>query len=343
MYLMNPLYLLAGLLPLGLCAYFVFKKRSTRDRLILPFSAMSIDRRTTRSAKRIHRGLFLATLVALGLFALTIARPAKRHLWAEKWAEGIDIVITLDVSESMDATDFKPNRITVAKAVIDDFIRKRETDRIGLVIFGGEAVTKCPLTRDYDFLKRQLDEVQLRELKQGTAIGMALTNAVGRLRGSTAKSKVVVLITDGDSNVGAINPVTASNLAKEEGIKIYAIGIGKNSRVLVPIYAYDVLGNRTHLLTHVPSYLNPELLDEISGLTGGKSYMAHDEGSLSAILSEIDQLEKSKVKVTPKSRTDELYFWIAFAGTLIIFVVYLLQELRYWRASPRYAAAISKS
>ncbi|MCB0418250.1 MAG: VWA domain-containing protein [Bdellovibrionaceae bacterium] len=342
MYLITPFALLLLLLPIGLAVFFLFKRRSTSGKLILPFSSLTIRRHTTRNAKYVHRALFGATVLALLLIVVSIARPAKRHLWAEKWAEGIDIVLTLDVSESMDATDFKPNRIVVAKQVIRDFIEKRDTDRIGLVTFGGEAVTKCPLTRDYDFLKKQLEEVELRELKQGTAIGMALTNAVGRLRGSTAKSKVIVLITDGDSNVGAINPITASNLAKEEGIRIYAIGIGKNSRVLVPIYAYDIMGKRTHLLTHIPSYLNPDLLKEIAGLTGAKSYMAKDEGSLAAILSEIDQLEKSKVKVTPKSRTEELYFWIALAATVLMFVTYLLQELRYWRASPRYAASISK-
>ncbi|MEZ4749952.1 MAG: VWA domain-containing protein [Bdellovibrionota bacterium] len=342
MYLITPFALLLLTVPIGLALYFAFKKRSTTGKLILPFSSLAIQRRTTRHAKYVHRALFGATVLALLLLVFSIARPAKRHLWAEKWAEGIDIVLTLDVSESMDATDFKPNRIVVAKQVIRDFIEKRDTDRIGLVTFGGEAVTKCPLTRDYDFLKQQLEEVELRELKQGTAIGMALTNAVGRLRGSKAKSKVIVLITDGDSNVGAINPITASNLAKEEGIRIYAIGIGKNSRVLVPIYAYDIMGNRTHLLTHIPSYLNPELLEEIAGLTGAKSYMAKDEGSLASILSEIDQLEKSKVKVTPKSRTEELYFWIALIATALLFVVYLLQELRYWRASPRYATSISK-
>ncbi|MBI1861133.1 MAG: VWA domain-containing protein, partial [Deltaproteobacteria bacterium] len=154
-------------------------------------------------------------------------------------------------------SDYKPSRIDVAKTVLKDFIRRRKFDRIGIVMFGGDAVTKSPLTRDYDFLATQIDDVRFRELKQGTAIGMGLLGGVSRLRNSQAKTKVIILMTDGDSNVGTVNPITASSLARQENIKIYTIGIGQKDRVIIPIYAYDSLGRRGQLIANVPPYLNP--------------------------------------------------------------------------------------
>ena len=215
-------------------------------------------RRESRRTKRIFRALFAFTLLSLIVLAFVAARPTWVKSWAKKSSEGIDIVLALDVSESMDADDLPPSRILVAKQVIRDFIRRRTEDRIGLVLFGGEAVTKCPLTRDFDFLLSQVDDVKLRELKQGTAIGNGLASSIARLRHSDAKNRVIILLTDGDSNVGAINPITAANLARQEGIKIYTIGIGKADRVVVPIYAYDIFGKRNQLIAQVPSYLNPE-------------------------------------------------------------------------------------
>jgi Ca-activated chloride channel family protein len=250
----------------------------------------------------------------------------------KKWSEGIDILLVLDVSESMEATDFAPDRITVAKAVVRDFIRKRTEDRIGLVVFGGEAMTKCPLTRDYDFLLAQVEDIRLRELKQGTAIGMALANGVGRLRGSKAKTRIIVLLTDGDSNVGAINPVTAATLARQEGIKIYTIGIGKQNRVVVPIYSYDSLGRRGQLIAQVPSYLNPELLKEIARITGGKAYMARDPGSLARILQEIDGLEKTKVQTQISEKKEDAFMGIALIALSLLVALFTLQETHYRKA-----------
>ncbi len=339
MHLMAPYWLALFLLPLGAALVFLLKKKKGAQKRQLPFSVNSAEiRKLVRRTRFSYRLQFALTLVAFGLLAFAIARPATYQKWTHKWSEGIDIVITFDVSESMDATDFKPNRMTVAKELIRDFIKRRSSDRIGLVIFGGEAVTKVPLTQDYDFLLRQLADVQMRELKQGTAIGMALANAVGRLQTSTSKTKVVILITDGDSNVGAINPVTAATMAVQDKIKIYSIGIGKNSRVLVPIYAYDAFGNKTHLLTQVPSYLNPELLQDISRRTGGKAYMATSPTSLEQILQEIDDLEKTKVKISPRRRTDEWYAGFAALAFTLLFAGLLLQEGRYWKARPRHAA-----
>jgi Ca-activated chloride channel family protein len=272
--------------------------------------------------------------------ALVAARPIQRQTWTEKTTEGIDIVLTLDVSDSMVADDFHPMRITVAKSMISDFIRRRKYDRIGLNVFGGEAVNKSPLTRDHDFLLSQVEAIRLRELKQGTAIGMGLSNAILRLKNSTAKTKVIVLLTDGDSNVGAINPITASYLARQEGIKIYPIGMGQKNRVVIPIYQYDEDGKKGPLTAKIPSYINPALLKEIARITGGKAYMARDSGMLSRILQEIDTLEKTKIKMLPREKQEEKFWIPALCFTSLLFVVFLLLETRFRPGGRRHVAPV---
>lgn len=327
-----PQNLWFALLPLGLTLYFLLRRRKSDRPQLLLMSGPSILKKESRRAKWRLRALFALLVFASLCLVLAAARPVKVTSWTRKTSEGIDISIVLDVSESMDADDFPPSRIIVAKSLIKDFIRKRQNDRIGLVIFGGEAVTKCPLTRDHDFLISQVDDVRLRELKQGTAIGMGLANGISRLRRSESKTKIVLLLTDGDSNVGSINPVTASLLARQEGIKIYSVGIGKSDRVVVPIYSYDAYGRRGQLLAEVPSYINPALLKEIARNTGGNAYMARDNGMLYRILQEIDKLEKTKVKMQPMQRRDELFYIPAWLGTFSLFFAFLLLETRFRQA-----------
>jgi Ca-activated chloride channel homolog len=340
-YLANPLNAFLAALPLAAALYFLFRRRTAKmPQLIALAAPPELWKKRSRRVKWIFRGIFLATLISLGGFAFVSARPTQVTSWVEKWSEGIDIMLVVDLSESMEATDFEPSRMVAARAVIRDFIRRRSEDRIGLVAFGGEAVTKCPLTRDYDFLLTSVEEMRSGELKQGTAIGMGLANAVGRLRHSKAKTRIVILLTDGDSNVGAVNPITAATLARQDGIKIYTIGIGKSDRVLVPIYSHDPFGRKRQLVAQVPSYLNPELLKEISRLTGGKAFLARDPGMLNRILREIDSLEKTKVKGIPRERKDEVFFWPALAATLLMLAIYLLQETRFRKARLRHAAAL---
>lgn len=330
MALSNPLALLLILVPVGAVLYFLLRRRSPSR--TLPFSGLSeLLAREIRKTRWIFRALCAFFVVGLALLSYAIARPYLSRPLVKKTGEGIDIVIVQDVSESMDADDFEPNRMTVARAVIRDFIRKRTEDRIGLVAFSGDAVTKCPLTRDYDFLLAQVDELKMRELKQGTAIGMGLANGIARLRGSEARTKVIILLTDGDSNVGTINPITAAHLAKQDSIKIYTIGIGKANRVVVPIYAYDIFGKRTQLIAQVPSYLNPDLLKEIARITGGKAYMARDSGMLSRMLQEINQLEKTKVKIQRTEERDEKFLIPTLLGLFLLMTVSLLQETRFRR------------
>jgi len=324
---------LGALAPLvGTALYFIFRKRSSKNPLLFrmpgPWQEL---RRAMRRTTWAYRLLFLAQVLALALIIVVIARPVRTKVLTKKSTEGVDIALVLDVSESMDAEDLEPTRILAAKHVIRQFISQRPNDRIGLVVFGGESVMKSPLTRDFDFLLRQVEEVKLRELKQGTAIGLGITNGIARLRKSQSKNKVLILLTDGDSNVGSVNPMTAAKLAASDGIKIYTIGIGKQDRVVVPIYAFDSNGRKTHLIAQVPSYLNPKLLKEISDTTGGKSYMARDSGMLSRILQEIDSLEKTKVTITATTELEELFFYPAAIGLLLLAISYLLLETRYQR------------
>lgn len=323
-----PLALALAFIPIGATLYFFFSRSKKRTGSYLLSGPDDLLRQESLRLRRRFRWLYAALFVGIILVVIVIARPFEPRTRIEREGEGIDITIVLDVSESMDADDFEPSRIVVAKEVIRDFIKRRSQDRIGLVIFSGDAVTKAPLTRDYDFLLTQVEDIRLREMKQGTAIGMGLATGISRLRSSQSKTKIMVLLTDGDSNVGAINPITASKLARQEGIKIYTIGIGKSNRVVVPIYSYDLFGRRTQLIAQVPSYLNPELLKEIARTTGGKAYMARDPGMLSRMLLEIDSLERSKVKMIRHEERIELFFWPAAAALILLLAAYLLMDTR---------------
>jgi Ca-activated chloride channel homolog len=322
----NPEAFYWALVPSVIAAYFLLGKRKSKT--LTAFSKAAVEKQSKKT-KQVFRALFVLFTLGLMLLTLAAARPVLRLSWTEKSSEGIDLVFTLDVSESMDADDFRPSRIRVAKDMVSDFIRKRESDRIAFNVFAGESVTKSPLTRDHEFVLNQVEGIELRELKQGTAIGMGLMNAILRLKGSESKTKIIVLLTDGDSNVGSINPISAALLAKQEGIKIYTIGMGQKNRVIIPIYQYDDQGRKGPLMARIPSYLNPALLREVAAITGGQSYMARDSGMLNRILQEIDSLERTRIRMLPKQKQEEKFFWPAALALLLLFVTSLLLETRY--------------
>jgi Ca-activated chloride channel homolog len=317
------------ILPAGTAVFFLLKRR--KERGLIRFSSPDLSQRHSRRTKVIFRGLFALTLLAFFAMIFAISRPVRLKTQVKRWSEGIDMVIVFDVSESMDADDLVPTRFIAAKNVVREFISHRTEDRIGLVVFGGEAVMKSPLTHDHDFLLSQVDEIKMRELKQGTAIGSGLANGISRLRKSESKNKVVVLLTDGDSNVGSVNPMTAAHLARQEGIRVYPVGIGRSDRVIIPIYAYDAQGRKTQPIAKVPSYLNPELLRRIARITNGKAYMARDTGMLNQILQDISSLEKTKIVFSPLSEKEELFLWPAMLATLLFALLFLFQETRYQR------------
>lgn len=331
MQLTTPEYLLLNFIPVLLFFLYRFTRKTPSPSLY--WLGYPLPPQVKANGLPFKFLFFLGTL-SFFLFTVALAGPFLLKVQSQSKSEGIDLILLLDVSESMEADDFAPRRIDVAKKVIRSFIQRRKSDRIGLIIFSGDTLVKTPLSLDYEFLIQQLESVETGHMKQGTAIGMGLLSAVNRLKKTTRKNKVIVLLTDGDSNVGAVNPITASLMAAQEKIKIYPIGIGQKDRVIVPIYAKDFSGRKQIKLGEVPSYLNPQLLKNIALITGGKAYMARDPNSLNQMLIEIDALEKSKALTLRFFKKQEV-FWIPLSLGLLLFIfLYVLLETRYRRVLP---------
>jgi Ca-activated chloride channel family protein len=268
------------------------------------------------------RGLLRAWLplllrsLALFCIAIALARPQKTLSEQEIKADGIDIMLSMDISSSMLARDFSPDRLTASKSVAKDFVLRREFDRIGLVVFSGEAFTQCPLTIDHEILNHFLDNLRCGFLEDGTAIGMGLATAVNRIKDSKAKSKVIILLTDGVNNSGYVQPNVAAELAKTFGIKVYTIGIGSIGRAFAPI---GRRGDGDYIFSYVPVEIDEALLLQIAQQTGGRYFRAKDEKSLQKIYAEIDRLEKTEMDVTSIQRDIDLFpTWLAFAFCFLL-------------------------
>ena len=265
-------------------------------------------------------------LVGLRLFALAalvvaVARPQSVATAERVSSSGIDIVLALDTSGSMRAEDFQPdNRLTVAKRVIHDFIDQRKSDRIGLVVFAGTSFTQCPLTLDYPMLEALLAQVDFGILEDGTAIGTAIANGVNRLADSKAKSRILILLTDGENNAGPIDPITAANLAATRGVRVYTIGVGKEGMVRMPIQTpFGVRYQR------VESHIDEAVLKQIAKTTGGRYFRADAADSLREIFATIDKLEKSEVAVKQYHRYGELFPWPVAMALAVLLIETLLR------------------
>lgn len=269
----------------------------------------------------------LLAAAALIPLAVSLARPQEVLSRRLEHAEGVDLVVALDVSGSMAALDFRPtDRLGVAKEVIGRFIGRRTNDRIGLVVFAGAAVTLCPLTLDHDVVQHLLDQVELDTLPDGTAIGLGLGTAVNRLRSSEADSKVIVLVTDGSSNAGQLDPMTAAQLASEEGITVHTVLVGRGGEVPIPIRERDPRTGRTRQrVMQVEVEINPELLAEISRQSGGSSFRARDPEALEAVFGEIDALEKTEFTSTKLVRYREMFEPWALATLALLMAGALLE------------------
>jgi Ca-activated chloride channel family protein len=272
---------------------------------------------------RLYAALNPLFYVSLGLIIISIARPQKEHVEETVKGEGIDIFLVMDVSSSMLARDFNPDRLSVSKRVAVDFVSRRNYDRIGLAVFAGESYTQCPLTHDHEVLSEYLRNLQCGQLEDGTAIGMGLAAAVNRLKDSEAVSKVVVLLTDGVNNAGYIRPATAADVAKEFGIKVYTIGVGSYGQAMSPVRR-RADGEYLFGLTNVE--IDEELLTMISEQTGGKYYRAISEESLQRIYDEIDQLEKTMVEITAFKRVEEMYYIPLAAGLVLFGLLFLMRS-----------------
>jgi len=276
---------------------------------------------SVRSWKNLFRhALFVLRLLVIASIILALARPQIRNDEQIVNGEGIDIMLCLDISGSMLAQDFSPNRMEAAKNVASEFIDNRPADRIGLVIFSGESFTMCPLTSDRAVLKSQLSNVQSGLLEDGTAIGSGLATSVDRLRSSQSKSKVIILLTDGENNGGLIDPNTAKEIAKSVGVRVYTIGMGTEGFAPVPMQTANGI-----IMQKEKVSIDEKLLTQIANETGGKYYRATDNESLHHIYGDIDKLEKSKVEITSLKRYSEQFFPFALAAAALLFLELVLR------------------
>jgi batA protein len=260
--------------------------------------------------------LFVLRLLAISFLIIALARPrSSSEISKTKVTEGIDIILAIDVSESMLAMDLKPNRIEALKRVASQFIRDRVSDRIGIVVYSGESYTKVPATTDKNIVLQSLSEIKHGEIEDGTAIGMGLGTAINRLKDSKTKSKVIILMTDGVNNTGVIDPLSASELAKQYGIRVYTIGIGTNGKALSPI-AYNPDGSWQYGM--VPVEIDEKLLTQIAQTTGGHYFRATDNRKLVQIYTEIDKLEKSKIEELKYYQYQEKFRLWAFLALVCI-------------------------
>jgi len=301
------------LLPLAIVWYIFKQKEQTASLRISSIKGFN----HSSFLPKLKPGLFILRLLALSAIIVAMARPQTEDISTKtKTTKGIDIVMAIDVSSSMLARDLKPNRLSALKKVAADFIKKRPNDRIGLVAYAGEGYTKTPITTDKSIVLNALAEITYGQLEDGTAIGMGLATSVNRLKESTAKSKIIILLTDGVNNSGFIEPQTASDLAIEFGIKTYTIGLGTNGNALSPI-AYNADGSFRYGMRQVE--IDEDLLKDIAKATGGRYFRATDNESLEEIYDEINKLEKTEVEEFKYYRYEEKFRpWILLAGGLLL-------------------------
>ena len=300
--------------------------RRTRRRAGLRFSNTAAARAVPRSLWTYLGALpALLRMGALVLGILALARPQERNVTQERFAEGVDIMLVLDTSTSMRAQDFAPNRFEAARDVAGEFVRGRFSDRIGLIVFAAKAYTQTPLTLDYTFLLRMLDEVEVGAIEDGTAIGTALATAVNRLKETEAKSKVIILLTDGQNNRGEVDPVTASEVAATLGARVYAIGVGTHGEAPFPVDHPFARGQQM-----VPVEIDEDMLRTVASNTGGQYFRATNKQALRDIYEEIGELEKTKVETRIYTDYEERYgvfLWPAF-GLLMLELLLATTRLR---------------
>ena len=323
------IFIVGGLILLGMLLFHLRKRRFKSA--TIKFSDIKIVKRArSTSRQKLRFMLVVFRLLAIAAFIVAFARPRSGTEVTEINAEGIDIMIALDVSTSMLAEDFKPNnRLFVAKEEIKKFIERRVNDRIGLVVFARNSFTQCPLTIDYGVLLNFVDQVDIGILEDGTAIGMAIANGVNRLRESKAKSKIMILLTDGDNNSGEIDPLTAANLASTFDIKIYTIAAGKPGNAMYP-YDDALFGRR---YVYRPTNIDEESLKQIAERTDGKYFRARSGEELEEIYGIIDQLEKSDIEISTHIQYRELFHLFAYAGLLLLILEMILANT-YFRKLP---------
>ncbi len=313
----NPLYFLLLLLIVPYVIWYVLNHRKTTPSLKISSAASFLKMKPTWRTRMIHLP-FILTILGYAAMVCALARPQTANSWSNTSIEGIDIMLCMDVSTSMLAEDLKPNRVRAARNVAIEFINGRENDNIGLTVFAGEAYTQCPMTMDHAALLNLMngldcDMVTNGMLEDGTAIGMGVANAITRLKDSKAKSKVIILLTDGTNNRGDISPGMAADIAKSFGIRVYTVAVGTNGTAPYPM----TVGGRKEYV-NVPVEIDTKVLEQIAGKTDACSYRATSTDKLFQIYEEIDKLEKTKMNVRKYSKRYEAYQVFALASLLAL-------------------------
>jgi Ca-activated chloride channel family protein len=319
------LFLLA-LIPLLAAWHWLRLGKNTPTLQVSGTEAFESSRRTIR--QYLYHGMTVLRLVALALLIVALARPQSTLKQQNVSIEGIDIVLSLDISSSMLAQDLKPDRLEAAKSVSHEFFTGRPNDRIGLVVFSGEAFTQCPLTTDHTIMENMLDDIKSGLIQDGTAIGDGLAIAINRLKESQAISKVIILLTDGVNNAGSIDPLSAAEIAKIYGIRIYTIGVGTHGYAPYPVQTPFGMQYQ-----NMEVQIDETLLQKVAGMTDGKYFRATDNSSLEEVYKEIDLLEKSKIDVTEfRKKQEEFLPWAAFAFLLLFLEIF--SRLTLFRSLP---------
>lgn len=312
---------LAVLLGVPIIIWLVFHPNTRRTMAFSDIRVLPDQTMATKIKRYIGRVLFTLSMIA---FIIALARPQIVLPQTPTDHKGIDIALLLDVSQSMESVDIKPNRLEVARSTIEHFINERNKDRLAFVVFSGSAYTRIPLTLDHDILKESLKEVNTTSVgEQGTAIGMSISVGVNRLKKSEAASKVMILVTDGDNNAGSINPMTAAELAKELGIKIYTVGVGTDETI-IPTQMFGQVTYQTY-----EGGLNEELLQDIADETGGKYFRAKDEKALEQIFESINTLETTSFQEEAFNNYDEAAFVFIKVGLICLVLSMLFHRILY--------------
>jgi Ca-activated chloride channel family protein len=308
----NPGYLFLLLLLIPVIGWYIYELRKA-DASIQIGDTRVLQKQPKSLRVRLLHIPFILRVAAITLLSLALARPQLTNRWSSESTEGIDIMMALDISGTMLAEDLKPNRLEAAKQVASDFVLARPNDQIGLVVFAGESFTQCPLTIDHAVLVNLFQSIEYGMIEDGTAIGLGLANAVNRMKDSQTKSKVIILLTDGSNNRGEIDPQTAADIAKTFGIRVYTVGVGSYGQVRIPVQT--PIGTQ-HIM--MDSEFDETTLQRIAQTTGGQYFRATDNSSLKQIYEQIDQLEKTKLRVREYSKHTENFAPFLYAALLCL-------------------------
>jgi Ca-activated chloride channel family protein len=302
-----------------MAGWYIWKQRQLQGNLNVPTLRGFTLKKST--LPKFRHSIIVVRSLALAAIIVALARPQSSLSWQNSTTEGIDIIIASDISGSMLAEDFKPNRMEAGKQIAIDFIKGRPDDRIGLVIFSGESFTQCPLTIDHSVLINLFTDVKNGMITDGTAIGMGLATAVNRLRTSQVKSKVVILLTDGSNNDGSIPPITAAEIARQFGIRVYTVGLGTNGFAPYPVQTPMGIQYQK-----VPVVIDEGTLSKIASLTGGKYFRATNNQTLKSIYEQIDKLEKAKIDVTQYHKKTEMFLPWAIIALALLSLEFILKN-----------------